>query len=105
MTKKHYLCLTNCHDKMKRLFLFQTIVLLCLFRFPCIMRAENIPIGEDIVKDSTETVSQKAKQRYTFGDFFDALDLPTGVGDIARTMGHTLSLPTMPIPVRTAICL
>lgn len=65
---------------MKRLFLFQTIVLLCIYSFPCTMRAENIPTGEDIVKDSMKTVSPETNQRYTFGDFFDALDLPTVVG-------------------------
>lgn len=83
MTKKHYLCPTNCYNTMKRLLFFQAIAMLFFFINPCAVYAETTPAEtqEDGTTEGTDKASiPKKKPRYTFGDFFDALDLPTVVG-------------------------
>ena len=41
---------------------------------------ENVPVSNSYTGSSNSETSNNPTDKYTFGDFFDALDLPTVLG-------------------------
>lgn len=59
---------------------FSIILVLCSVMSMGLFAQENVPVSNSDTGSSNSETSNNPKDKYTFGDFFDALDLPTVLG-------------------------